>query len=140
MARSFPGANSRSTARLYRYRGKGGHGTGDLVARCWDLDSLDRRYGNFSTRWQPTLDEVRADPESVEPARCFALRFNLIHEFRRFPLEDPFLPRSLLPSPWAGDHATDVFLELHDRLVGRADAHVESVLAQAPEIPILHAP
>lgn len=123
----------------------------ELVRRCWDLAGLDRAYADFVSRWTATMESgegrdvgsglVRAEPrgavQRIDPAdlarRGFALRFQLIHEFRRFPLDDPFLPRPLLPTPWNGDAASRMFLSLHDRLVGPADAWVDRVLAEAPE-------
>jgi phenylacetic acid degradation operon negative regulatory protein len=105
-----------------------GEDNAELVARCWDLEALAGRYRDFVARWSPVLDEVeRTDPS---PERCFTLRFTLIHEFRRFPLDDPYLPRTLLPDPWAGDAAADLFRSLHDHLAGPADAHVEAVLSE----------
>ena len=47
-------------------------------------------------------------------------------------LKIPYLPRALLPSDWAGDEATSLFHDLHDRLVGPADVYVDSVLDAAP--------
>lgn len=99
----------------------------DLVARCWDLDGLARAYADFATGWQP----LRASfEEGASPNRedAYAHRFRLIHEFRRFTLEDPFLPRQLLPDPWPGDEASAVFRSLHERLSGPADEHVARVL------------
>lgn len=110
----------------------------ELVERCWDLNALNQRYHEFTTRWTALLGET-LQPGAVSAekmdARAFVLRFELIHEFRRFPLEDPFLPRALLPEPWAGDPATTVFRDLHDRLVGPADRWVTEVLEQAPSRP-----
>lgn len=112
----------------------GGEPTEELVQRCWDLDGLHLRYEAFADRWESVLKKLDT-ARSVGPGDAegsYGLRFDLIHEFRRFPLEDPYLPRRLLPRPWAGDAASDVFLALHDKLVGPADDHVASVLARAP--------
>jgi phenylacetic acid degradation operon negative regulatory protein len=106
----------------------------ELVSKCWDLPALDQKYRAFADRWQPRLDDCRvglAEGRMSDEA-CYALRFRLIHEYRRFLLEDPFLPRTLLPAGWSGDQATDVFRGLHDALVGPADAYVDSVLEAAP--------
>jgi phenylacetic acid degradation operon negative regulatory protein len=107
---------------------------GELVAKCWDLPSLNGKYRSFLDRWTPHLEECRTEVAHGTAAdeACFALRFRLIHEYRRFLLEDPFLPRTLLPAGWSGDQATDVFRGLHDALVGPADAYVDSVLEAAP--------
>ncbi len=107
----------------------------ELVQRCWDLDALHRGYADFATRWAAAADDyeahVRVGHEAQNHARAFALRFELIHEFRRFPLEDPFLPRVLLPTSWAGDDATAVFRDLHDRLMGPANRWVHDILETA---------
>ncbi len=103
----------------------------ELVERCWDLTALDKGYRAFIDRWHPIAFEFE---ESAAPddSRSFALRFELIHEFRRFPLEDPYLPRPLLPDDWSGDRATELFRSLHDRLRGPADAWVDGVLEAEP--------
>ncbi|MGB0544103.1 MAG: PaaX family transcriptional regulator C-terminal domain-containing protein [Longimicrobiales bacterium] len=106
----------------------------ELVDRCWDLEALHRSYREFAERWTEAaqeIDDSRAPDHN--DARAFALRFELIHEFRRFSLEDPFLPRALLPDPWAGDAASAVFRDLHDRLVGPADRWVSAILRDAPD-------
>ncbi len=107
----------------------------DLVRKCWDLDSVNHRYAEFVETWEPELVRCKEGVAegSVSDQDCFTLRFDLIHEFRAFPLQDPFLPRSLLPDGWNGEDANRVFQALHDVLEGPADAYVEEVLSQAPE-------
>lgn len=102
----------------------------DLVTRCWDLASINARYEAFISRWVPTHQRCRA--ETVSPRESYALRFRLIHEYREFPLLDPYLPRELQPRDWGGECAAHLFKTLHDLLVGPADAHVDAVLADAP--------
>ena len=109
----------------------GGEALSDLVARCWDLDTLSLGYADFVGRWAPVLQ--RAVQRLPLPEASFRLRFDLIHEYRGFPLVDPGLPRELLPDPWPGDVADDTFRRLHDALVGPADAHVAKILSAAPE-------
>ena len=104
----------------------------ELVARCWDLAGVDRDYRAFVDRWAPELERVEAAGDEISDEECYTLRFDLIHEFRAFPLEDPYLPRPLLPDSWAGEDATRVFHRLHDRLAGPADRHVDGVLEHAP--------
>ena len=101
-----------------------------LVAKCWDLPAVNDGYLDFAERWQPELDRCEAGVPSgdVTPEECFTLRFDLIHEFRAFPLEDPYLPRSLLPAEWHGEAATELFRTLHDVLEGPADSYVDEVL------------
>ena len=40
-------------------------------------------------------------------------QIRLVHEWRRFPLADPGLPRELLPPGWIGARAATVFAGLH---------------------------
>ncbi len=112
----------------FRARRVAGEAIEELVSRCWDLDALAARYRDFVERWEVVRRRVAASRPT--PKQCFALRFDLIHEFRRFPLDDPDLPRTLLPDPWVGDEATLLFRDLHDELVGPADEHVAEVLTE----------
>ncbi|HKJ03815.1 MAG TPA: PaaX family transcriptional regulator C-terminal domain-containing protein [Longimicrobiales bacterium] len=106
----------------------------DLVRRSWDLDALSDRYGKFLERWRPVFDRYRgaADPAEIREVDCFVDRFKLIHEFRRFPLEDPFLPQVLLPPSWPGQEAATLFNDLHDLLEPPAERYVAGVLDDAP--------
>ncbi len=126
------------SSHLICFRSRPAHPVTDeeLVHRCWDLSALNHRYHEFAERWaartRPVLPKPTSDDTEAN-ARAFVLRFELIHEFRRFPLQDPFLPRPLLPDPWFGDRASAVFRELHDQLVGPADLWVSDVLERAAQ-------
>ena len=106
----------------------------ELVAKCWDLEAVNDHYRAFIQRWTPRMDRLEraGSPDEIADEECYTLRFGLIHEFRAFPLEDPYLPRPLLPEGWVGEDATRLFRALHDRLVGPADQWVDAILAQAP--------
>jgi phenylacetic acid degradation operon negative regulatory protein len=106
----------------------------DLVGRCWDLGGLAARYHGFLRLWTPGLDVIRAGlaDRTLTDEGCFVRRFNLIHEFRRFPLEDPYLPKALLPDEWPGETAAELFAKLHHLLEERADRYVESILEEEP--------
>lgn len=120
----------------FRAERAGGLTDGELVERGWDLPDLNARYAEFATRWRGAAAPHAPSDRGPEPdADAFVRRFELIHEFRRFALDDPFLPRPLLPDPWSGDDATDVFRSLHDALVGPADRWVDEVLARSPTPP-----
>ena len=62
-------------------------------------------------------------------------RFRLVHEYRDFPLIDPYLPRALLLKNWAGECAAHLFRTYHDLLATPAARYVESVLAEAQPAP-----
>mgnify|MGYP001157353671 FL=1 len=108
-----------------------------LVDRCWDLPGVNAHYLEFTGRWRSELDRCQTGVSSgdVTAEECFTLRFDLMHEFRAFPLEDPYLPRTLLPERWHGGTATQLFHALHDVLEGPADQYVDGILAAAPSIP-----
>ncbi|MDH5588685.1 MAG: phenylacetic acid degradation operon negative regulatory protein PaaX [Gemmatimonadota bacterium] len=116
----------------------GGGSPHELVAKCWDLPAIHERYQAFIGRWAPRVDECRTRLRAgdMSDADCFALRFHLIHEYQSFPLEDPFLPKVLLPGDWAGECASEMVHALHDLLAGPAEAHVDEVLRRAPAPPV----
>lgn len=105
-----------------------------LVQECWDLPSLEAKYRRFLDRWQPEYRRCleAARQGTLNPQQCFTLRFRLLHEYRIFPLEDPFLPRPLLPEQWPGRDAADLFTSLHDLLEGPAGQYLDEVLSRAP--------
>lgn len=126
------------TERLVSFRGPavGFTRTEDLVSMCWDLPAINGRYEQFIGDWADRYRHFRdAVPQGrVSPEECFRLRFRLIHEYREFPLLDPYLPRTMLPSNWGGECAAHLFRAFHDILVEPADRWVDSVLADsAPE-------
>jgi phenylacetic acid degradation operon negative regulatory protein len=123
------------TKRLVSFRGAavGFTRTEDLVSTCWDLPAINRRYERFIGDW---ADEYLRCREALPAGRvsteaCFGLRFRLIHEYREFPLLDPYLPRTMLPSDWGGECAAHLFRVFHDMLVEPADRWVDSVLAES---------
>ena len=115
-----------------------------LVAQCWDLAELDRRYAAFIARWRRDFGRCREcgvtgaragiHTPCTAPADCFRRRFLLVHEYRAFPLDDPYLPRALLPAGWNGEAAAKLFETYHDALAGPAERYVAEVCAQGDEI------
>ena len=55
-----------------------------LVARCWDLDAINRDYETFVARHVPPFKRLRADADdgNIDPRDCYVRRFHLSHEFR----------------------------------------------------------
>lgn len=104
-----------------------------LVERCWDLPGVHRRYLEFIDRHLPEHERFKEELEDGTLSReeAFVHRFDLVHEYREFPLIDPYLPRRLLPDDWAGDCAAGLFRALHDLLEEPAEAHVDGVLEAA---------
>ena len=110
----------------------------DLVARCWDLRAVNSRYAAFIARWGGDFQGCRdclmtggrreVPHVCADPAECFRRRFLLVHEYRRFPLEDPYLPGALLPAGWRGEEAAQLFERYHDVLEGPAERYVKMVV------------
>jgi phenylacetic acid degradation operon negative regulatory protein len=108
-----------------------------LVASCWDLAALDARYAAFTARWRFDLEHCRhcgmtgtragVHRPCTAPADCFRRRFHLVHEYRAFPLVDPFLPAALLPADWHGAAAARLFQTCHDLLAAAAERYVADV-------------
>ncbi|MFQ5537356.1 MAG: PaaX family transcriptional regulator C-terminal domain-containing protein [Gemmatimonadota bacterium] len=103
-----------------------------LVAHCWDLAAINERYRGFIARWQARLDACSREAEAggIAEERAYVLRFRLIHEFRGFYMEDPFLPPELLPPDWEGRNAAALVEKLHALCEGPADAYVERILTR----------
>jgi len=129
------GRSLRLESRLVSFRGVAAGFTDPLklATTCWNLPGIHRRYESFIRRWTPEYLRCRSAVPAGEAGResCFALRFRLIHEYREFPLLDPYLPRALLPSDWGGECAAHLFRTFHDLLVEPADGHVDAVLESA---------
>jgi len=82
-------------------------GAGDvraLVRQAWDLEALEQEYEQFL-----------ADFRARRPADHLVAVTELVHAWRRFPWTDPLLPAALLPRPWSGRAAAELFGRLHAR-------------------------
>jgi phenylacetic acid degradation operon negative regulatory protein len=107
----------------------------EVVARCWNLEGLNRTYADFIAKYEPPLNEHKtrlAEENGLEPSECFVQRFMLVHEYRSFPYVDPNLPAELLPDDWLGNKAIQLFREYHELLTAGANAFVDDVFARAP--------
>ncbi|MDQ7029577.1 MAG: PaaX family transcriptional regulator C-terminal domain-containing protein [Ardenticatenia bacterium] len=110
----------------------------DLVARAWDLASINEKYRRFVEKYRPLYEadrEAFTAGNGPDPQTCFVRRFMLTHEYREFPFLDPDLPQELLPSDWVGHEARDVFHEYHELLTGPAIEYFDSVFQGAPDRP-----
>jgi phenylacetic acid degradation operon negative regulatory protein len=76
-----------------------------LVEQAWHLDDLAARYQGLLARFE----DLRPAPGD----ETLSAQVRLVHEWRRFPLADPGLPRELLPPDWIGARAASVFAGQH---------------------------
>ena len=77
----------------------------ELAERAWDLGDLAARYAEFVGRF--------ADLVPPDDTGALAAQIRLVDAWRRFPFLDPGLPDALLPSPWVGHRAAEVFHGRH---------------------------
>lgn len=75
----------------------------ELIERAWDLGDLAARYREFATAFGRRCVDGDAD--------AFGAVVDLVHEWRRFPFDDPEIPVELLPSDWPGAEAKRCFDE-----------------------------
>ena len=97
-----------------------------LVGSAWDLDALAESYRSWLTDAQALVgDDV--DPPATD-REAFAVRSQLVHEWRKFLFTDPGLPRDLLPEDWAGETAAEFFDRHATRLQPGAARWVDACL------------
>lgn len=107
-------------AHLFRAHSRGPAEDRALVAQCWDLEGLNRRYQEFVEEFRPAL--ARAEQSHWDERACFVERVRMVDAYRKFPFLDPDLPAALLPSDWAGHTAHQVFTQGYHGLAGPAFA------------------
>jgi len=99
---------------------------GGLAARAWDLDGLALAY----QRWIRQASEIVRAAGSEQPDdKIFAVRSELVHEWRKFLFIDPRLPAELLPADWPGFAAAELFHAEAGRMQPAAGRFVDQVLA-----------
>lgn len=114
--------------RAHRFRSALDGDPRSLAAHAWDLDGLARSYRSWLAEAHRIV-EPAADNPSDE--RAFAVRSQLVHEWRKFLFTDPGLPRELLPGDWPGDDAATFFDKQAGRLLPAAQRFVTGCLASA---------
>ena len=115
---------------MFTARHEGFASAESIVARCWNLPAINARYAAFIDKYKPMYEQhlrLLKLGDDLQPSQYFVHRFNLIHEYRRFPFKDPELPSELLPKEWRGTEATNLFRQYHDLLADKANAFFYSV-------------
>jgi phenylacetic acid degradation operon negative regulatory protein len=97
-----------------------------LAARAWDLDGLASAYTGWLRR---ARELVRPGDRDLPDETVFAIRSELVHEWRKFLFSDPGLPAELLPARWPGLDAAELFHSEADRLLPAAARFVDCCLA-----------
>jgi phenylacetic acid degradation operon negative regulatory protein len=108
-----------------RFRAPVDAGAVEFARRVWKLDELGASYDAWLNEAK-ALVESAGDDTSDEQA--FAVRSELVHEWRKFLFRDPGLPAELLPQDWAGTRAA-AFFDFHaERLSPAAGRFVDDCL------------
>lgn len=110
-----------------------GDGAG-LAADLWNLEELRRGYAEFLA-WSDTVAPSplpRTGDAAADLERVFALRTQLVHEWRKFLFQDPGLPPEVLPQDWPGWAAAAKFRRLTSELAPAADRFVDHCLWTTP--------
>lgn len=92
----------------------------ELARRLWPLQEIADRYHRLGRIARPRLDRLTG-PTSLSPAQHITIAVELAAELTRAMEPDPLLPPELLPRPWPGAHARDLFARCWQALAGRDD-------------------
>lgn len=79
-------------------------GAQSLARRVWKLDGVEEAYLNFIQKWEDKLKTKENSRQQIEG--------EWRSEYLDLLMKDPFLPQELLPFPWIGKQAKDLFLKL----------------------------
>jgi phenylacetic acid degradation operon negative regulatory protein len=122
------------TGHLQVFRGEhaGFSTAGSLVTQCWDLPAINVRYESFVARYLSEYRDIATSTVPLPARDAYVRRFELVHEYREFPLLDPFLPRPLQPADWAGECAHALFEAYRALLSEAADEYLSSQVQRLP--------
>ncbi|MGH3354572.1 MAG: PaaX family transcriptional regulator [Nocardioidaceae bacterium] len=99
-----------------------------MAAATWDLAGLGRAY----LGWRSDAERLVGGAGSEPPDEtAFAVRSQLVHEWRKFLFTDPGLPQELLPARWPGSEAAELFDREARRLLPGAQRFVSACLAHS---------
>lgn len=97
----------------------------ELVDRLWQPRGLAEAYRTWQAQ---ARDLIAAAGDAPDARTAFAIRSELVHEWRKFLFRDPGLPRELLPAQWPGDAAAAYFDAEAARLLPAANEFVDQCL------------
>lgn len=97
------------------------------VGRWWNLPELAAQYQQFIDQYEPLAERVAAN--GIADREAFVTYVPLVTAWRRLPYLDPGLPLELLPHPWPGARATELFHRLDAHLSAPAHRHAAGVIS-----------
>ena len=103
-----------------RFRAPVDDGAVEFARRVWKLDELGASYDAWLIEAKALVDQAgRESADGNGDEHAFAVRSELVHEWRKFLFRDPGLPDELLPADWAGTRAAE-FFDFHAERLGPA--------------------
>lgn len=99
----------------------------EAVGRWWNLPELAAQYQQFIEQYEPLA--ARVDADGISDRDAFVTYVPLVTAWRKLPYLDPGLPLELLPEPWPGARATELFHRLDARLSAPAHRHATGVIS-----------
>ncbi|MFF0343709.1 PaaX family transcriptional regulator C-terminal domain-containing protein [Kribbella sp. NPDC004875] len=112
-----------------RFRAPIDEGAVEFARRVWKLDELGASYDAWLVEAKALVDGPGGDAGPVgSDEQAFAVRSELVHEWRKFLFRDPGLPPELLPTDWAGARAAEFFDFHAERLSPAAGRFVDNCL------------
>lgn len=95
-----------------------------IVQKAWDIAHIADLYERFLARFRPLwLDLDQGMP--FDGKHAFMLRTLLISEYRTIALQDPRLPKELLPEPWAGATAFTLCKNMYQLLLPASEGFLQ---------------
>lgn len=98
----------------------------NLVGQWWNLAELSAQYQEFIDIYDALAAEL--DRGATSDRGAFSAYVPMVTAWRRLPYLDPGLPLKLLPAPWPGARATELFHDLHRRMSAPAHRHATAII------------
>jgi len=114
------------TATLFRARMESGFPKEQELLRAWDIKDLCRRYEAFIEQYEPLAQRVQGG--LVQSEEALVVRTTVMDAWRRFPHEDPDLPRDFLPPDWPRDKARTLCMNIYNTLKSLAEQRFNELI------------
>lgn len=96
-----------------------------LVRKSWNLDEINRGYGDFIERFRSLFRAVQKS-RRCDGRVAFHVRTLMVQEYRKILLRDPLLPTEMLPTGWHGTAAYQLCRNLYRIIYAPADEFMTS--------------
>ncbi|MDT3700540.1 MAG: PaaX family transcriptional regulator C-terminal domain-containing protein [Thermincola sp.] len=98
----------------------------ELAKKCWDLEKINAFYSSFIEEFSTRkLQLIEQYGDNIPDNICFKEKVKIVHQFRKFPFVDPYLPRELWPEGWLADKAIELYEEFREMVVPGANRFLE---------------